>query len=98
MAFDDALGWLPWSELPAENPLVAAVQSAAEDVLGEAPPLGVFPGGTDAPWYTAAGIPTMPSFGPGVLTCAHGPNEYVSVESIHQAARMYARIAADFCA
>jgi acetylornithine deacetylase/succinyl-diaminopimelate desuccinylase-like protein len=32
-----------------------------------------------------------------VLTCAHGPNEFVSIESIHQAARMYARIAADFC-
>jgi len=96
-AFEPGLDWIPWSELAADHPLVSATQAAAEDVLGEAPPLGVFPGGTDAPWYSEIGIPTLPSFGPGVLTCAHGPNEFVSVESIHEAARMYARIAADFC-
>ncbi|AMB59156.1 M20 family metallopeptidase [Microterricola viridarii] len=96
-SFEPGLDWIPWSEMDAEHPLVAATQAAALDVLGEAPPLAVFPGGTDAPWYSELGIPTLPSFGPGVLTCAHGPNEYVSVESVHQAARMYARIAVDFC-
>jgi acetylornithine deacetylase/succinyl-diaminopimelate desuccinylase family protein len=96
-SFEPGLDWIPWSELDAEHPLVAATQAAAADVLGKAPPLAVFPGGTDAPWYSQIGIPTLPSFGPGVLTCAHGPNEFVSIESIHQAARMYARIAADFC-
>lgn len=95
--FEPGLDWVPWSELDAGHPLVAATQTAAADVLGAAPPLAVFPGGTDAPWYSQLGIPTLPSFGPGVLTCAHGPNEYVSVDSIYQAARMYARIAADFC-
>jgi acetylornithine deacetylase len=96
--FEPGLDWVPWSELDAEHPLVASTQRAAADVLGEVPPLSVFPGGTDAPWYSQVGIPTLPSFGPGMLTCAHGPNEFVSVASIHQAARMYARIAADFCA
>ncbi len=96
-SFEPGLEWVPWSELSADHELVLATQAAAQDVLGEAPPLSVFPGTTDAPWYSQAGIPTLPSFGPGLLTCAHGPNEFVSVESIHQAARMYARIAADFC-
>ncbi|KQW06194.1 hypothetical protein ASC66_06595 [Leifsonia sp. Root4] len=95
--FEPGLDWIPWSEMDADHALVAATQAAARDVLGEAPPLAVFPGGTDAPWYSELGIPTLPSFGPGVLTCAHGPNEYVSAESVHQAARMYARIAVDFC-
>lgn len=97
-AFEPSLDWIPWSELDATHPLVAATQRAAADVLGEAPALQVFPGGTDAPWYSQVGIPTLPSFGPGVLTCAHGPNEFVSQESVRQAAKMYARIAADFCA
>ena len=44
-----------------------------------------------------AGIPTIPSFGPGILTCAHGPNECVSLKSVDQAARIYARVAAAFC-
>ena len=67
------------------------------EVLGAAPPLSVFPGATDAPWFDAAGIPTIPSFGPGILTLCHGPNEYVELERVHQAARMYARIAAGYC-
>lgn len=96
-AFEPGLDWIPWSELEASHPLVAAVTDAAGDVLGEAPPLGVFPGGTDAPWFSQQGIPTLPSFGPGTLTCAHGPNEFVSVQSIHEAARIYARIIANFC-
>jgi acetylornithine deacetylase/succinyl-diaminopimelate desuccinylase-like protein len=89
--------WLPASEIAAGHPLVAAAQRAAAHVLGEAPPLAMFPGGCDAPWFTAAGIPTIPSLGPGVLTCCHGPNEYVDVERIHEAARIYAHTAAGFC-
>lgn len=95
--FEPGLDWVPWSELDSADPLVATVQDAARAVLGEAPPLSVFPGGTDAPWYAAAGIPTLPSFGPGMLTSAHGPNEFVSVSSLHEAARMYARIAVAYC-
>ena len=76
---------------------MAATRAAAAAVLGESPPLSVFPGGTDAPWFDQAGIPTLPAFGPGVLTCCHGPNEYVDVASVHQAARIYARIAANYC-
>ncbi len=94
--FEPQLSWVPPAEISSEHPLVGAARRAAEEVLGVEPPLTVFPGGTDAPWFEAAGIPTIPSFGPGVLTCAHGPNERVSIESIHQAARIYARIAAGF--
>lgn len=95
--FEPGLTWVPPSEIAPGHPLVGATQAAAAEVLGAAPPLSVFPGGTDAPWYAAAGIPTIPSFGPGILTNCHGPNEYVSVESVHQAARIYARAAARFC-
>lgn len=97
VTFEPGLDWISPSELESEHPLVGSTQRAAEQVLGSSPPLSVFPGGTDAPWFAAAGIPTLPSFGPGMLTSAHGPNEFVSVSSIHEAARMYARIALDFC-
>ena len=87
----------PPAEIKRESELVAVARNAAAEVLGVTPPLSVFPGGTDAPWFEAAGIPTIPSFGPGLLTCAHGPNECVKLESVHQAARIYARIASAFC-
>jgi acetylornithine deacetylase/succinyl-diaminopimelate desuccinylase family protein len=95
--FEPGLTWVPPAEIAADHPLVHIARAAAADVLGAAPPLSVFPGATDAPWFDAVGIPTIPSFGPGVLTRCHGPNEYVDVESVHQAARMYARIAAGYC-
>jgi acetylornithine deacetylase len=97
LSFEPGLEWVPWSEIDAGHPLVAAVQAAATEVLGASPPLGVFPGTTDAPWYDRAGIPTIPSFGPGLLTCCHGPNERVALDRLHEAARIYARAAAGYC-
>jgi acetylornithine deacetylase len=97
IVFEPGLTWVPPAEIDQGHPLVAAAQAAAREVLGSSPPLSVFPGGTDAPWFDAAGVATIPSFGPGNLTRCHGPNEYVSLESVLQAARMYARIAIDYC-
>jgi acetylornithine deacetylase len=83
--------WTPPSEIEASHPIVGALEDAAERVLGTRLPLGAFPGGTDAPFFQlGAGIPTVPSFGPGLLTVAHAPNEAISIESIVQAAKIYA--------
>jgi acetylornithine deacetylase len=85
------LDWIPPTEVPAEHPYVQALLAAAEQVLGWRPRLSGFPGGTDAAKFQAiAGIPTIPSFGPGWLNLAHGPNECVGTEAIIQAAKMYA--------
>lgn len=89
--YDAALSWIDSATIGTDHPLVRASAQAAAEVLPAAPPLSVFPGTTDAPWFEQAGIPTLPSFGPGILTHCHGPNEFVSVESIRQAARIYAR-------
>ena len=85
------LDWFPPTEVPADHPLVTNLLEAAERVLGRRPQLSAFPGGTDAKnFQTLAGIPTIPSFGPGWLPLAHGPNECVGTEAIIQAAKMYA--------
>lgn len=91
------LHWLPPCEVPADHPIVAALVAAAEHVLDQAPRLDAFTGGTDAPYFQLdAGIPTVPSFGPGLLTQAHAPNESIAVDSIVQAARMYAHAALQY--
>jgi acetylornithine deacetylase/succinyl-diaminopimelate desuccinylase-like protein len=85
------LAWLPATEVPADHPFVAVLLTASEQVLGWRPKLSAFPGGTDAAKFQArAGIPTIPSFGPGWLRLAHGPDECVGIEAIVQAAKMYA--------
>jgi hypothetical protein len=84
------LAWMLATEVPADHPFVAALLTASEQVLGCQPKLSAFPGGTDAAKFQAlAGIPTIPSFGPGWLMLAHGPNECVGMEAILQAAKMY---------
>jgi acetylornithine deacetylase len=93
----EMVNWTPPSEIDRSHAVVRALQQAAADVLGESPPLGVFPGGTDAPYFSdLAGIPTVPSFGPGLLTNAHAPNEAVPAASIVCAAKIYALAAVRF--
>jgi len=87
----DTLAWTEPTLISEDEPLVEAVRYAAGKVLGEEPRLGYFPGGTDAVWWQGlAGIPTIPGFGPGLLSNCHQPNEYIVTEEIIQAAKIYA--------
>lgn len=97
IVFDPVLKWIAPSEISVQHPLVAAAQAAVDAVLANPPGPSMFPGTTDAPWFSAEGIPTIPSLGPGILTYCHGPNEFVSLESLHEAARIYAHVAMNFC-
>ncbi len=98
LEFEPGLDWIPGTEIDAGNSVVTPLRVAAERVLGACPPLSVFPGGTDSGWFELAGIPTVPSFGPGILTYCHGPNEFVSIRSIEEAARIYALTVLGYCA
>lgn len=95
--FDPVLKWIAPSEIPVSHPLVRAAQDAVDAVLAKPPVPSMFPGTTDAPWFSEEGIPTIPSLGPGILTHCHGPNEFVTIECLHEAARIYARTAMSFC-
>jgi len=91
------LTWIDGMQLSEDEPVVQAVASAAETVLGRRPPFRGFPGGTDArSLYVGAGIPTIPAFGPGLLDLCHGPDEYVPIEDVVQAAKVYALAARRF--
>jgi acetylornithine deacetylase len=91
------LSWTPATEVAPDHPMVIACQRAAETVLGTSPPLAAFPGATDACAFQVKGnIPTLAAFGPGQLPLAHGPNEWVSVTSLKQAAQMYALVAVEY--
>jgi acetylornithine deacetylase len=72
------------------HPLVTAARSAARDVLGRDVPVGTMPAFTDASHWLPACSACIPAFGPGTLLVAHRPNEFVSVDEILQAARIYA--------
>jgi acetylornithine deacetylase/succinyl-diaminopimelate desuccinylase-like protein len=83
--------WVPATEIGPEEPVVRALQAAACSVLGHIPRFEAFPGATDAPHFQlTARIPTVAAFGPGLLPHAHSPNESLAVQSVLQAAKIYA--------
>jgi acetylornithine deacetylase/succinyl-diaminopimelate desuccinylase-like protein len=90
------LGGTTAYEVDGERPFVRALGDAAERVLGRRLPFGMFPAYTDGHQFARCGIPAVPAFGPGLLTLAHGPNEWVSVEGIVQAAQIYALAAVNY--
>lgn len=94
---DGSLGWMPAVELSPSAGVVAAAQQGCRQVLGSELPLAAYPGGTDATYFMGVGaIPTVTSLGPGLLSVAHGPNEYVPVADLHAAVQLYETLTESF--
>jgi acetylornithine deacetylase/succinyl-diaminopimelate desuccinylase-like protein len=91
------LDWRDATEVPQDHPFVGVLLETTEQVLGWRPQVTAFPGGTDAMNFQGiGGIPTTPSFGPGWLPLAHGPNECVGVDATVDAAKIYALAARQY--
>ncbi|MCC6166884.1 MAG: M20 family metallopeptidase [Caldilineaceae bacterium] len=72
-----------------DHPLVQALAGAYTDLTGDPPIYGGVPGSTDGTiLYTAKGIPIV-TCGPGDIHIPHHVDEWVSVDEIHTAARLY---------
>jgi acetylornithine deacetylase/succinyl-diaminopimelate desuccinylase-like protein len=92
------LTWFPPCAIDQRHPLVTTAEGVARDVLGRPVPHGIMPAFTDGSNWSEAGMPSIPAFGPGLLSLAHRPNEYVAVEEILDAARIYALTALRYLA
>lgn len=97
-AWHPVLTWHSPCAIDPGHPLVTAAAGAAQTVLGHEVPLGVMPAFTDATNWSGAGIPSIPAFGPGLLTLAHRPNEYVKVAEVVEASQIYALTALHYIA
>ena len=83
----------PWTETPADDPLVRALEAAYPLVLGASPRYGGVPGATDGTFLRAwADVPIV-TVGPGVRTVPHQRDEYVDLADVAAAARLYAAAA-----
>jgi acetylornithine deacetylase/succinyl-diaminopimelate desuccinylase-like protein len=81
------------TEMPKDHPLVVATQDAAEDVTGVRPKLAGFPGGCSAGVLRRRDGTEGVIIGPGNLEQAHSADEWIEVEQIGKAARIYAALA-----
>lgn len=90
--------WLDAAEADPAWPISERCRSAIEGVLGRPSQDVGFTGITDARYYlNEAKIPTV-LLGPGTLAIAHTANEWVEVDELVAAARIYARVFADILA
>ena len=84
--------WTDAAEAPADTAVADVVRTATRAEQGQAPTDVGFTGITDARFYiNDARIPTV-IFGPGSLSVAHTANEWIAVDDLVVAARIYARI------
>jgi succinyl-diaminopimelate desuccinylase len=58
-------------------------------ITGEAPRFELCPGLLEIRFYAAKGVPAY-AYGPGLLSVAHGPNEYVDMRKVRDCAAIYA--------
>jgi acetylornithine deacetylase/succinyl-diaminopimelate desuccinylase len=88
--------WTESAEAAADSRIADEVREATTRVRGATPTDAGFTGITDARFYVnEASIPTV-IFGPGSLSVAHAPDEWVLVDDLVDAARIYARIFVGF--
>lgn len=73
----------PAAETPADSELVQTAFAAAKAASGEEQESFGLTCNTDMNHFTRAGIPTV-IIGPGTITVAHKPNEYVALEQLEK--------------
>jgi acetylornithine deacetylase/succinyl-diaminopimelate desuccinylase-like protein len=77
-----------------EEPLGEALAHGVRAVTGEAPRFEMCPGLLETRFYAAQGVPAY-AYGPGLLSVAHGPNEYVDLRKVIECAAIYALTATE---
>jgi len=72
------------------------VATAYEAAMGEPAKFYGFSAVDDAAFLNREGIPAI-TLGPGHLKVAHSPNEYVDIEELVDAAKIYALSIVEWC-
>jgi len=81
------------SNADPNQPLGSALAQAVHQVTAEHARFELCPGLLENRFYAAHGIPAY-GYGPGLLSVAHGPNEYVDLRRVADCAVIYALAAA----
>ncbi|CAF1112424.1 unnamed protein product [Didymodactylos carnosus] len=84
-------------QIPETHPLVILVSESHQSLFGNYPAVHGAPYGSDLRLMNGlGGIPTL-HYGPGSVTLAHAPNEYVPISDLMTITRTLIKIIIDFC-
>lgn len=92
-----SLTWEIFQEAPsagsaADEELGSALAASITKITGNPPRFEMCPGLLETRFYAAQGMPAY-AYGPGLLSVAHGPKEYVDMRRVMDCAMVYALIA-----
>jgi succinyl-diaminopimelate desuccinylase len=85
----------PWTETPADHPVVQAVAESYRAVTGKDPIYNGVPGATDGTFLHLAGVPIVTT-GAGDRHIPHHADEYVDIAQLVETTQLYARSALQF--
>ena len=77
-----------------DQPAAKALSDSVQAITGQVPRFEMCPGLLETRFYAAQGIPAY-AYGPGLLSVAHGPNEYVDLRKMIESAAICALTALD---
>ena len=77
-----------------EGPTGHALAQAIHEITGKPASFELCPGLLETRFYAARGLPSY-AYGPGLLSVAHGPNEYVDLRRVTECAAIFALTAAN---
>ena len=83
----------PWTETPPDAPIVCAVERACRRVQGRPPRRRGVPGATDGTFLSAWARVPIVTIGPGDVTIPHQIDEFVRVDHLVEACRIFAAAA-----
>jgi len=87
----------PGFKVPGDHPGVLAIAKASEEVSGKPATISGFKAVCDAYYLNKHGVPCI-IYGPGSLACSvHGDDEYITIDSIIEAAKVYAGTIMEWC-
>jgi acetylornithine deacetylase len=82
--------------VPVDDERIKAVTASYERIMGKQPMVGPSPFVGDMNYLFEKGVPCI-VWGPGDVSLAHGTNEYVEVEQVINASKLYATAAVSWC-
>jgi succinyl-diaminopimelate desuccinylase len=74
---------------PTAGGLADALGQSVRDVTGRQPSFAMCPGLLETRFYARRGVPAY-AYGPGLLSVAHGPHEFVKINDLVSSAAIYA--------
>ncbi|MGH9703950.1 MAG: M20 family metallopeptidase [Candidatus Acidiferrales bacterium] len=80
------------SGTPESHPATQALADCVAEITGRKPEFEMCPGLLETRFYARQGVSAF-AYGPGMLSVAHGPNEFVAMKDVFSCAAVYALVA-----